>query len=51
MCLKKYKDKNKNIKCFRYDQSYVWTKKQPRMGNQLPHVLAFKDKGNVVKII
>ena len=22
-----------NIKCFRPDQSSVWTKKQPRMGN------------------
>ena len=42
MYLKKYKNKYKS---FRSDQSSVWTKKQPRMGNQLPHVLAFKDKG------
>ena len=41
MYLKKYTNK---YKCFRSDQSFVWTKKQPRMGNQLPYVLAFKDK-------
>ena len=43
MYLKKYKNKYKS---FRSDQSSVWTKKQPRMENQLPApVLAFKDKG------
>ena len=40
-----------NIKCFRPDQSSVWTKRQPRMGNQLPHVLAFKNKGYLLKNI
>ena len=40
MYLMKYRT---NIKCSRSDQSSVWTKKQPRMGNQLPHVLAVKD--------
>ena len=41
MYLKKYKNK---YKCFQCDQRSVWTKKQPRMRNQLPYVLAFKDK-------
>ena len=41
MYLEKYKNK---YKFFRSDQSFVWTKKQARMGNQLPYVLAFKDK-------
>ena len=40
-----------NVKCFRPDQSSVWTKRQPRMGNQLPHVLAFKNKGYLLKNI
>ena len=48
MHLKKYK--NKYIKCFPSDQSSVWTKKQPRIGNQLPHVLAFKDKGSTKRM-
>ena len=47
MYLKKYKNKYKS---FRSDQSSVWTKKQPRMENQLPApVLAFKDKGYLFK--
>ena len=49
MYLKKYKNKYKS---FRSDQSSVWTKKQPRMENQLPApVLAFKDKGYLFKKI
>ena len=45
MYLKKY-HRRTNVKYIRSDQSSVWTKKQPRMENQLPaHVLAFKDKG------
>ena len=42
MYLKKYKNKYKSV---RSDQSSVWTKKQPRIGNQLPRVLVSKDKG------
>ena len=33
-----------NIKCFRSDQCSVWTEKQPRMGNHLPHVLKISTK-------
>ena len=44
MYLKKYKNKYKMLS--------IWNKKQPRMGNQLQHVLAFfKDKGNLLKNI
>ena len=49
MYLKKYT--GTNIKCFRFDQSSILTKKQPRMGNQLPHVLPLKDKGYLLKNI
>ena len=48
MYLKKCKNKYKMLSS---DQSSVWTKKQPPMGNQLPHVLAFEDKGYLLKII
>ena len=37
------RNKRTTIKRFR-SQSSVWTKKQPRTGNQLPHVQAFKDE-------
>ena len=30
-----------NIKCFRSDQSSVWTKKKPRIGNQLRFGLSY----------
>ena len=40
-----------NRKCFQSDQSSVRTEKKPRMGNQLPHVLAFKNKGYPLKNI
>ena len=43
-----FKENKRPMNCFRSDQISVWAKKQPHMGNQLPHVhvLAFKDKGD-----